>query len=104
MFHGGYSTNAGIRIEQVEDFAVPLSLQRFLLGKSGESSMTVVDMTSEFRRQYPNTNGVEPANEDNPDTKKYRAMTEVASVIGTVSPYSGGTVGGLLGGENNVSE
>lgn len=104
VFQGGYSTNAGMRVEQVEDFAVPRSLQRFLLGKSGEQTMTVVEMTSEFRRQYPNTDGVKPANEDNPDTKKYRAITEVASVIGTISPYSGGSVGGLLNGGSNVSK
>lgn len=104
LLQGGYTTHSQMRIESEEDFAVPLSLQRYLMKKSAEPSMQVVDMTSEFRRQYPNTDGVMPANEDNPDTRKYRAMAEAASAIGTVSPYSGGSVGGLLGGEINVSK
>ncbi|ASI21305.1 hypothetical protein E4188_23575 (plasmid) [Aeromonas media] len=74
--------------------------------KSAELSMLVIDMTSKFRRQYPNTDGVMPANEDNPDIRKHRAMAmaKAASAIGTVSPYSGGSVGGLLGGESHVSK
>ncbi|GJA83670.1 hypothetical protein KAM448_42060 [Aeromonas caviae] len=104
VFQGGYTTHSQMRVESEEDFAVPLSLQRYLMKKSAEPSMLVVDMTSEFRRQYPNTDGVMPANEDNPDTRAYRAMAEAASALGTVSPYSGGTVGGLLGGENHVSK
>lgn len=104
LFKGGYTTHSQMRIESEEDFAIPLSLQRYLMKKSAEPSMLVVDMTSEFRRQYPNTDGVMPANEDNPNTRTYRAMAEAASAIGTVSPYSGGSVGGLLGGESHVSK
>lgn len=104
VFQGGYTTHAQMRVESEEDFAVPLSLQRYLMKKSAALSMLVVDMTSEFRRQYPNTDGVIPANEDTPDTRVYRAMAEAAAAIGTVSPYSGGSVGGLLGGENHVSK
>lgn len=103
VFKGGYTTHSQMRVESEEDFAVPLSLQRYLMQKSAEPSMQVVDMTNEFRRQYPNTDGVMPANEDNPNTRTYRAMAEAASAIGTVSPYSGGSVGGLLGGESHVS-
>ncbi|MFJ5387402.1 hypothetical protein [Pectobacterium sp. CHL-2024] len=52
IFEGGYTTHAQIRINYEEDFAVPVSLQRYLERKSAESSMLVVDMTSEFRKQY----------------------------------------------------
>ena len=58
VFQGGYTTHSQMRVESEEDFAVPLSLQRYLMKKSAEPSMLVVDMTSEFRRQYPNTEGV----------------------------------------------
>ena len=104
VFQGGYTTHSQMRVESEEDFAVPLSLQRYLMKKSAAPSMLVVEMTSEFRRQYPNTDGVMPANEDTPDTRAYRAMAETAAALGTVSPYSGGSVGGLLGGENHVSK
>lgn len=104
VFKGGYSTNAGMWIEQEEDFAVPLSLQRFLLEKSAEPSMIVVDMTGEFMRQYPNTEGVTAADESERGTMTQRAMAEAASAVGTVSPYSGGSIGGLLDGAFDVSK
>lgn len=104
VFKGGYTTNSQLRIESEEDFAVPLSLQRYLVKKSGEVDMLVVDVTSEFKRQYPNTDGVQAANQDSRDTMAQRAMAETASAIGTVSPYSGGSVGGLLDGAFDVSK
>jgi hypothetical protein len=36
--------------------------------------------------------------------KAYRAMSEVASSVGKLSPYSGGTVGGFLEGAYDVNQ
>ncbi|AFR05559.1 MULTISPECIES: hypothetical protein [Pectobacterium] len=100
IFEGGYTTHAQIRINYEEDFAVPVSLQRYLERKSGESSMLVVDMTSEFRNQYPNTDNYTPISEDT----TLRVVSEVVSGIGKISPYSGGSVGGLLEGMHDVNK
>nr|WP_240347144.1 hypothetical protein [Pectobacterium brasiliense] len=100
IFEGGYTTHSQIRINYEEDFAVPVSLQRYLERKSGESSMLVVDMTSEFRNQYPNTDNYTPISEDT----TLRVVSEVVSGIGKISPYSGGSVGGLLEGMHDVNK
>ena len=100
IFEGGYTTHAQIRINYEEDFAVPVSLQRYLERKNAESSMLVVDMTSEFRKQYPNTDNYTPISEDT----TLRVVSEVVSGIGKISPYSGGTVGGLLERMHDVNK
>ena len=104
VFEGGYTTNAQMRIDYEEDFAVPVSLQRFLEVKSSDSSMVVVDVTNEFKSQYPNTEGYAPEPEDTADVMLKRTMAETASLLGKVSPYSGGTVGGLLDGVYDVNK
>ncbi|KHS66976.1 hypothetical protein RC77_14290 [Pectobacterium brasiliense] len=104
IFEGGYTTHSQMRIDYEEDFAVPVSLQRYLERKSVESSMLVVDMTSEFRKQYPNINGFSPLDESTIRMKAFRAAAEIASGVGKVSPYSGGTVGGLLEGMHDVNK
>nr|WP_240354962.1 hypothetical protein [Pectobacterium brasiliense] len=104
IFEGGYTTHSQIRINYEEDFAVPVSLQRYLERKNGESSMLVIDMTSEFRKQYPNINGFNPQDESTIRMKAFRAAAEIASGVGKMSPYSGGTVGGLLEGMHDVNK
>lgn len=104
VFEGGYTTKDQMRIDNEEDFAVPVSLQRFLEVKSSDSSMVVVDVTNEFKSQYPNTEGYTPDSEVTPDMMLKRAMAESASLVGKASPYSGGTVGGLLNGAYDVNK
>ncbi len=104
VFEGGYTTNSQMRIDYEEDFAVPVSLQRYLERKSAASSMLVVDMTSEFKKQYPNIDGFTPLDESTVRVKAFRAAAEIASGVGKVSPYSGGTVGGLLEGMHDVNK
>lgn len=103
VFKGGYTTNSLMRIESEEDFAVPVSLQRYLLKKSGDISMQVFEETNEFKKQYPNTAGIKPLSENSPETRAYRVLAESASAIGKVSPYSAGSVGGLLNGVHDVN-
>ncbi|QTL95331.1 hypothetical protein [Aeromonas jandaei] len=104
VFEGGYTTKDQMRINNEEDFAVPVSLQRFLELKSSDTSMVVVDITSEFKSQYPNTEGYAPDSELTPDMMLKRVMAESASLVGKSSPYSGGTVGGLLKGAYDVNK
>ncbi|MFJ5332423.1 hypothetical protein [Pectobacterium versatile] len=104
VFEGGYTTHTQIRIDYEEDFAVPVSLQRYLERKSAESSMLVVDMTSEFRKQYPNTDSYTPISEKNLEMVVNRGVSEIASGVGRMSPYSGGTIGGLLDGMHDVNK
>ncbi|MDF2415653.1 hypothetical protein [Aeromonas sp. 1HA1] len=99
VFKGGYTTNSQMRIDSEEDFAVPVSLQRYLIEKISGSSMQVVEVTAEFRKQYPNATEALPANDD----VIFRALAEVASAIGKLSPYSGGSVGGILSGVSDVN-
>ncbi|AOR60793.1 hypothetical protein [Pectobacterium parmentieri] len=100
IFEGGYTISSQIRINYEEDFAVPVSLQRYLERKNAEPSMLVVDMTSEFRKQYPNTDNDTPISEDT----TLRVVSEVVSGIGNISPYSGGTIDGLLDGMHDVNK
>ncbi|MDD9220099.1 PAAR domain-containing protein [Enterobacter kobei] len=53
--HNYTSTTTQIPIESEEDFTIPVSLQRYLESKSSDfSSMTLVEMTGEFKKMYPN--------------------------------------------------
>lgn len=104
VFEGGYATNSQMLIDYEEDFAVPLSLQRYLEKKSGEPSMLVVDVTSEFKKQYPNTDNYTPINEKTLEMVVHRSVSEVAAGVGKISPYSGGSVGGFLDGEHDVNK
>lgn len=105
VFDGGYTTKELMHIESQEDFAVPVSLQRYLLNKSSDaSSMQVVDVTNEFKKQYPNTSGFEPESESNLNIVFQRVGAEIASAVGKVSPYSGGTINGVLEGTFDVNK
>ena len=102
IFETSYtSTTTQLPIEGVEDFAVPLSLQNYLMRKSSSlNSMQVTEATNEFKEQYPNidnyTLGEENAMEKN--------LAAGASTLGSASGYSGGTVGGFLGGSYDLDE
>jgi uncharacterized Zn-binding protein involved in type VI secretion len=96
--HGYTSTTTQLPIDAEEDFTVPVSLQRFLIAKGGDiSSMLVVEMTNAFKEQYPNSGNLQPFQE-NPGGKFQHIVADGAAIGDSLSPYSGGTVGGLLGG------
>lgn len=95
------STTTQLPIEGREDFTVPLSLQNHLMDKSRSlNSMQIIEVTDEFKKQHPNidnyTNGEENLMEKN--------LAEVTSTLGSASGYSGGTVGGFLGGSYEIND
>ncbi|MNE28894.1 hypothetical protein D3C80_1223530 [compost metagenome] len=95
------STATQLPIEGKEDFAVPLSLQNFLMRKSSSlNAMQVTEVTSEFKVQYPNIDNY-TAGEENAMEKNLAAG---ASTLGSASGYSGGTVGGFLGGSYDLNK
>ncbi|MFP1952585.1 hypothetical protein [Lonsdalea quercina] len=98
VFKDGYEINSEMKVDYEEDFAVPVSLQRYLEKKSGDMSMIVIDVTNEFKKQYPNIDGLYPIDTSTKKMKTYRGVAESVSSIGSVSPYSVGTIGGLLDG------
>ncbi|HDC4808205.1 TPA: PAAR domain-containing protein, partial [Enterobacter cloacae] len=102
VFETSYtSTTTQLPIESEEDFAVPLSLQNYLIRKSSSlSSMQVTEVTNEFKEQYPNIDNY-TAGEENAIEKNLAAG---ASKLGSASGYSGGTVGGVLGGSYDLDE
>ncbi|MDX6039237.1 PAAR domain-containing protein [Scandinavium lactucae] len=102
--HGYTSTTTQLPIEAEEDFTVPVSLQRFLIAKGGDmSSMLVVEMTRVFKEQYPNSGNLQPFQETPGGVVQYVAA-EGAATGDSLSPYSGGTVGGVLGGSYGDGE
>lgn len=102
--HGYISMTTQLPIEAEEDFTVPVSLQRFLLAKSGDmSSMLVVEMTGVFKEQYPTSGNLQPFQET-PGGVFQHAIAEGAATGDSLSPYSGGTLGGVLGGSYNDDE
>ena len=102
--HGYTSTTTQLPIEAEEDFTVPVSLQRFLIAKGGVmSSMLVVEMTEVFKEQYPNSDNLQPFQET-PGGVVQHVAAEGAATGDSLSPYSGGTVGGVLGGSYGDDE
>ncbi|HGH4675688.1 TPA: hypothetical protein ACJIWR_000318 [Enterobacter bugandensis] len=91
------STSTQLPIESEEHFTIPISLQSYLLSKSRSlQSMAVVEVTDEFKNLYSNVNGQHVSPEGMADKAK-RYAAETMSSIGSISPYSGENVGGVLG-------
>jgi uncharacterized Zn-binding protein involved in type VI secretion len=102
--HGYTSTTTQLPIEAEEDFTVPVSLQRFLIAKGGDmSSMLVVEMTELFKEQYPKSDNLQPFQET-PGGVVQHVAAEGAATGDSLSPFSGGTVGGVLGGSYGDDE
>lgn len=99
VFDNGYiSMTTQIPIDAEEDFTIPVSLQRFLIAKGGDmSSMLVVEMTGVFKEQYLNSGNLQPFKEASGGVVQH-VVAEGAATGDSLSPYSGGTVGGVLGG------
>ncbi|HDR2355813.1 TPA: PAAR domain-containing protein [Enterobacter roggenkampii] len=91
------SKSTQLPIESEEHFTIPVSLQTYLLSKSRSlQSMAVVEVTAEFKNLYPNVNGQHVSPEGMAGKAK-RYAAETMSSIGSISPYSGENVGGVLG-------
>lgn len=102
--HNYISTTTHIPIESEEDFTIPVSLQRYLESKSSDfSSMTVVEMTDEFKKMYPNKDNL-PRYQESPKGKVQHIAAEAAATGDSLSQYSSGTFGGVLGGSYDVDE
>jgi len=102
--HNYTSTTTQIPIESAEDFTIPVSLQRYLESKSSDfSSMTVVEMTGEFKKMYPNKDNL-PRYQESPKGKVQHIAAEAAATGDSLSQYSSGTFGGVLGGSYDVDE
>jgi len=102
--HNYTSTTTQIPIESAEDFTIPVSLQRHLESKSSDfSSMTVVEMTTEFKKMYPNKDNL-PRYQESPKGKVQHIAAEAAATGDSLSQYSSGTFGGVLGGSYDVDE
>ncbi|HDC4549402.1 PAAR domain-containing protein [Enterobacter kobei] len=102
--HNYTSTTTQIPIESAEDFTIPVSLQRYLESKSSDfSPMTVVEMTGEFKKMYPNKDNL-PRYQESPKGKVQHIAAEAAATGDSLSQYSSGTFGGVLGGSYDVDE
>lgn len=62
--------------------------------------MQVFEITNQFRELYPNVDNY-TAGDENAMEKK---LAEGAATLGSASGYSGGTVGGFLGGSHDINE
>jgi len=105
VFDNGYkSMTTQLPIEAEEDFTIPVSLQKYLVTKGSDfSSMIVVEMTDVFKAIYPNKDNLKPYQESPTGKAQHIAAVSVATGD-SLSPYSGGTVGGFLGGSYDVDE
>jgi hypothetical protein len=65
--------------------------------------MLVVEMTGVFKEQYPNLGYLQPSQET-PGGVVQHIAAEGAATGDSLSPYSGGTVGGVLGGSYGDDE
>ncbi|EAO0460957.1 hypothetical protein XR48_10715 [Salmonella enterica] len=97
----GVSASPQLTVDTEIDFTIPFSLQQYLIEKSSDfSSMSVMNMTSEFRQQYPNIGDKSGAAQGLSAVLMGVGAKSSAS-SGTSSPYSGGTSGGSLGSSYN---
>lgn len=102
--HGYTSSTTQLPIEAEEYFTVPVSLQEYLIAKGNSmSSMLVIEMTSTFKQQYPNSGNLQLFQETLGGVVQHFSA-ESAATGDSLSPYSGGTVGGVLGGSYNNDE
>ncbi|MCG0454784.1 PAAR domain-containing protein [Enterobacter cloacae complex sp. ECC445] len=102
--HGYTSKTTQLPIDAEEDFTIPVSLQRFIITKGGDmSSMLVVEMTNTFKKQFPTSGNLQPFQET-PGGKFQHLVADTAAIGDSLSPYSGGTVGGVLGGSYDNDE
>lgn len=105
MFETSYTPiTTQFPIEAEEDFTVPISLQQYLVAKSSSlSSMYIAEVTNKFKEQYPN---IENLNLLKPSRgmQIQEASAEGAALGNSLSPYSGGTIGGSLGGSYDIDE
>ncbi|WP_312073640.1 PAAR domain-containing protein [Atlantibacter sp.] len=102
--HNYASSTTQIPIEREEDFTIPASLQRYLASKSSDfSSMTVVEMTDEFKKMYPNKDNL-PRYQESPKGKVQHIAAAAAATGDSLSQYSSGTFGGVLGGSYDFDE
>ncbi|MCO6016688.1 hypothetical protein NFP34_25390 [Enterobacter hormaechei] len=65
--------------------------------------MTVVEMTGEFKKMYPNKDNL-PRYQESPKGKVQHIAAEAAATGDSLSQYSSGTFGGVLGGSYDVDE
>ncbi|WP_296240719.1 PAAR domain-containing protein [uncultured Enterobacter sp.] len=105
VFEQNYtSITTQIPIESEEDFTIPVSLQRYLESKSSDfSSMRVVEMTTEFKKMYPNKDNL-PRYQESPKGQVQHIAAEAATTGDSLSQYSSGTFDGVLGGSYDVDE
>lgn len=102
--HNYTSITTQIPIESEEDFTIPVSLQRYLGSKSSDfSSMTVIEMTEEFKKMYPNKDNL-LRYQESPKGKIQHIAAGVAATGDSLSQYSSGTFGGVLGGSYDIDE
>ena len=98
------STTTQLRIDNEEDFTIPVSVQSYLMEKSRDlSSMSVMEVTSAFREQYPNIEHFK-LNSSSLTGQVEEGLATSASTVGSSSGYSGGTIGGVLGGSYDIDE
>lgn len=105
IFNTSYtSITTQLPVEGEEDFTIPVSLQRYLMEKSGGlSSMNVIEVTSTFRKQYPNSENFK-LNPESLTGRVEEGLANSASTVGSSSGYSGGTNGGVLGSSYDINE
>jgi uncharacterized Zn-binding protein involved in type VI secretion len=102
--HSYTSTTTQLPIDIEEDFTIPVSLQRYLESKGSDfTTMTVVEMTAEFKKMYPNKDNL-PRYQESPKGKVQQIAAETAATGDSLSQYSSGTVGGVLGGSYDINE
>ena len=93
-----------IPVQAEEDFTVPVSLQRYLTEKAHDlTSVMVVEMTDAFKSIYPDNENRFPFQESSRG-KAQNIAAESAAMGDSLSPYSGGTVGDILGGSYDIQE
>lgn len=66
--------------------------------------MIIIDMTNEFKKQYPNIDSYDPVSQNSIGMIVDRSVSETASSIGDISPYSGGNFGGSFERMHDVNK
>ncbi|MDO6409233.1 PAAR domain-containing protein [Pantoea phytobeneficialis] len=105
VFNNSYSSlTTQLPIEAEEDFTVPLSLQRYLGKKAVDmSSMLVMEMTNNFKKQFSNDDSIHPLPKSL-DGIANQVAAGIATTGDSLSPYSGGTIGGFFVGSYDIDE
>ena len=92
-----YATKNSYLFNYSEDFTIPYSLENYLIKRSRDFDMKVINVTSNFKAKYFNINKTKELESLGVFQESLGIATKGSGVTGSSTGYSGGTIDGIAG-------